>query len=53
METIDKSLEGRDRDLIRQTAAFLLLKDIKASFAIEGEFPLNMRALFIKGISFW
>lgn len=30
--------------LIRRTAAFLLLKDSKASFAIEGEFPPNMRA---------
>ncbi|GAG03709.1 unnamed protein product, partial [marine sediment metagenome] len=42
-ETIDKDLEGRDRNLIRRTAAFLLLKDSKASFAIEGEFPPNMR----------
>ncbi len=43
-ETIDKGLSGRDKDLIRRTAAFLLLKDSKASFAIEGEFPPNMRA---------
>ena len=37
-------LKRRDKDLIRRTAAFLLLKDSKASFAIEGEFPTNMRA---------
>jgi len=43
-ETIDKGLKGRDKDLVRRTAAFLLLKDSKASFAIEGEFPPNMRA---------
>jgi Fic family protein len=44
VETIDKGLNGRDKDLVRRTAAFLLLKDSKASFAIEGEFPPNMRA---------
>jgi len=43
-ESIDKGLEGRNKELIRRTAAFLLLKDSKASFAIEGEFPPNMRA---------
>lgn len=43
-ETVDKGLNGRDKDLIRRTAAFLLLKDSKASFAIEGEFPPNIRA---------
>lgn len=43
-ESIDKGLKGRDKELIRRTAAFLLLKDSKASFAIEGEFPPNMRA---------
>jgi len=43
-ESIDKGLDGRDKELIRRTAAFLLLKDSKASFAIEGEFPPNMRA---------
>lgn len=37
-------LKGKDRDLIRRTAAFLLLKDSKASFAIEGEKPENLRA---------
>lgn len=43
-DSIDQGLDGRDRELIRRTAAFLLLKDSKASFAIEGEFPPNMRA---------
>ncbi len=43
-ESIDKGLDGRDKELIRRAAAFLLLKDSKASFAIEGEFPPNMRA---------
>lgn len=43
-ESIEKGLDGRDKELIRRTAAFLLLKDSKASFAIEGEFPPNMRA---------
>jgi len=40
---IEKGLEGRDTELIRRTAAFLLLKDSKASFAIEGEYPPNLR----------
>ena len=43
-ELMEKGLEGRNKDLIRRTAAFLLLKDSKASFAIEGEYPPNMRA---------
>ncbi|MCB0803698.1 MAG: Fic family protein [Flavobacteriales bacterium] len=42
--SIERGLEGRDKDLIRRTAAFLLLKDSKASFAIEGEYPPNLRA---------
>jgi len=41
---MEKGLKGRNKDLIRRTAAFLLLKDSKASFAIEGEYPPNMRA---------
>lgn len=41
---IEKGLEGRDKELIKRTAAFLLLKDSKASFAIEGEYPPNLRA---------
>lgn len=43
-ELMEKALKGRNKDLIRRTAAFLLLKDSKASFAIEGEYPPNMRA---------
>jgi Fic family protein len=42
--SIEKGLDGRDKELIRRTAAFLLLKDSKASFAIEGEYPPNLRA---------
>lgn len=42
--SIEKGLDGRDKELIRRAAAFLLLKDSKASFAIEGEFPPNLRA---------
>jgi len=43
-QAIDTGLGKRDKDLIRRTAAFLLLKDSKASFAIEGENPPNLRA---------
>lgn len=43
-QVIETGLGKRDKDLIRRTAAFLLLKDSKASFAIEGENPPNMRA---------
>jgi len=43
-ESIDKGLDEKNKEIIRRTAAFLLLKDSKASFAIEGEFPPNMRA---------
>lgn len=42
---IEKGLDGRDKELIRRAAAFLLLKDSKASFAIEGEYPPNLRAI--------
>jgi Fic family protein len=42
--SIEKMLDGRNKELIRRTAAFLLLKDSKASFAIEGEYPPNLRA---------
>jgi hypothetical protein len=42
--SIEKGLDGRDKELVRRTAAFLLLKDSKASFAIEGENPPNPRA---------
>lgn len=43
-DSIEKGLAGRDKELIRRTAAFLLLKDSKASFAIEGEYPPILRA---------
>ncbi len=43
-DSINKRLNSRDKELLRRTAAFLLLKDSKASFAIEGEFPPDMRA---------
>lgn len=43
-ESIEEGLGKRDKELIRRTAAFLLLKDSKASFTIEGESPPSMRA---------
>ena len=43
-QQIDKNLSKIDRGLLRRTAAFLLLKDSKASFAIEGEYPPDIRA---------
>ncbi|MBL4561709.1 MAG: Fic family protein [Labilibaculum sp.] len=43
-EQIEKGLNKHDKELVRRTAAFLLLKDSKASFAIEGEYPPNLRA---------
>lgn len=42
--SIEKGLSVLDKDLVRRTAAFLLLKDSKASFAIEGEYPPDIRA---------
>lgn len=41
---IEEGFEGINNELIRRTAAFLLLKDSKASFNIEGEKPSNSRA---------
>jgi Fic family protein len=41
---IEKGLSKKDKNLIKRTAAFLLLKDSKASFAIEGEYPPTLRA---------
>ena len=32
------------RDILLRTSAFLLLKDSKASFSIEGETPSHLRA---------
>jgi hypothetical protein len=37
-------LKGIHKDLLLRTSAFLLLKDSKASFNIEGESPKSMRA---------
>lgn len=37
-------LTGIRKDILQRTSAFLLLKDSKASFSIEGESPKSMRA---------
>ncbi|MBR9923279.1 MAG: cell filamentation protein Fic [Bacteroidetes bacterium] len=42
-QQIEAGLESTSQDLLRRTAAFLLLKDSKASFQIEGENPGNQR----------
>ncbi|MCO6510061.1 MAG: Fic family protein [Aridibacter famidurans] len=44
VDLAERTIEGRDNDLIRRAAAFLLLRDSKASFEIEGEYPPEMRA---------
>ncbi len=41
----DKYLSAVRKDVLQRAAAFLLLKDSKASFSIEGENPKNMRAV--------
>ena len=41
---IEEGIEGVHNNLVRRTAAFLLLKDSKASFNIEGEKPSLSRA---------
>ena len=38
-------IRGVHKDIIQRTSAFLLLKDSKASFAIEGEDPTQNRAV--------
>jgi hypothetical protein len=43
-EQVDKTLGAIHKDLITRAAAFMLLKDSKASFAIEGESPQQDRA---------
>ncbi len=43
-EQIEEGLSKKDKELVRRTSAFLLLKDSKASFAIEGENPPSVRA---------
>ena len=42
-EKIDSSLSPLRRDILLRAAAFLLLKDSKASYAIEGESPPHNR----------
>jgi len=39
------SIKGVHRDILLRTSAFLLLKDSKASFTIEGETPAQNRAI--------
>ena len=39
----DRYLKGIHRDILRRTSAFLMLKDSKASFTIEGESPKSKR----------
>lgn len=41
---ITKVISGVNRDILLRTSAFLLLKDSKASFSIEGEVPSHSRA---------
>lgn len=43
-QKIRQGLQNVHKDLLRRTAAFLLLKDSKASFHIEGEKPSPLRA---------
>ena len=43
-DKITEGLNDIEKDILRRTSAFLLLKDSKASFAIEGENPPNIRA---------
>lgn len=42
---LDEGLNRRDKSLVRRAASFLLLKDSKASFEIEGEYPTGQRAI--------
>lgn len=41
----NKSIKGIHKDILLRTSAFLLLKDSKASFTIEGETPTQNRAI--------
>jgi len=43
-EKTGKVISGVHRDVLLRTSAFLLLKDSKASFSIEGEVPSHTRA---------
>jgi len=42
---IDNTVKDVSKDILLRTSSFLLLKDSKASFNIEGEIPENNRAL--------
>jgi hypothetical protein len=44
-EKTSQVIHGIHRDILLRTSAFLLLKDSKASFTIEGEKPTQNRAL--------
>ena len=44
IEQNNNYLKGIHKDILLRTSAFLLLKDSKASFSIEGESPKSMRA---------
>jgi hypothetical protein len=44
-EKINAVISGIHQDILLRTSAFLLLKDSKASFTIEGERPTHTRAL--------
>ena len=43
-EQKDNFLKGMRKDIVQRASAFLLLKDSKASFTIEGESPKSKRA---------
>ena len=43
-EQNNKNLKGIHKDILQRTSSFLLLKDSKASFTIEGESPKSKRA---------
>jgi hypothetical protein len=44
-QQIEKNLTDISKDILLRTSAFLMLKDSKASFGIEGETPKNKRAV--------
>ena len=45
IENINTAIKGIHKDVLLRTSSFLLLKDSKASFSIEGENPTQNRAL--------
>lgn len=44
-DTIEGNVKGIHKDILLRTSSFLLLKDSKASFNIEGETPTQSRAI--------